>query len=76
MVSINETARMKHPLTIFRESRNQTLEAFAKDIGASKGMVWKWENRTAIPRPEYMRKIIDIADGAVTANDWYTEAAQ
>lgn len=67
---------MTHPLTKFREARKQTLEAFATDIGASKGMVWKWENGKAIPRPEYMRKIIDISDGAVSANDWYAEAAE
>lgn len=67
---------MEHPLTTFRKNRNQTLEAFASEIGAHKGMVWKWENRKAIPRPEYMRKITDIAAGAVTANDWYAEAAE
>lgn len=66
---------MTHPLTQFREARKQTLEALAIDLGASKGMVWKWENGKAIPRPEYMRKIIDLSRGSVSANDWY-EAAE
>jgi len=62
---------MTHPLTLFREARKQTLEAFAADLGASKGMVWKWENGKAIPRPEYMRKIMDLSEGRVSPNDWY-----
>jgi len=67
---------MAHALTKFRETRKQTLEAFAKEIGASKGMVWKWENGAAIPHPKYMRKIIDLSGGTVSANEWYAEAAQ
>lgn len=67
---------MEHPLTLLRKARKQTLEAFANDLGASKGTLWKWENRKAIPRPEYMRKIVEVSNGSVTANDWYTEAAQ
>lgn len=66
---------MKHALTRFREGRSQTLEAFAADLGTTKAMVWKWENGT-IPRPEQMRRIIEFSDGAVTANDWYAEAAE
>lgn len=67
---------MAHALKKFRESRKQTLEAFASELGASKSMVWKWERGEAIPRAEYMRKIIDISGGAVSPNDWYAEAAQ
>lgn len=67
---------MAHALTKFREGREQTLEAFATELGASKGMLWKWENGKAIPRPEYMRKIMEISSGAVTPNDWYAEAAE
>ena len=55
---------MAHPLTTFREKRGETLEVFAQSLGASKGMLWKWENGKAIPRPEYMRKIIDLSKGA------------
>lgn len=66
---------MEHALTKFRKAENQTLEAFGDSIGASKGTVSKWENGT-IPRPEYMRKIAEITGNRVTANDWYTEAAQ
>lgn len=61
----------RHPLTQLRESRGQTLEAFAAEIGASKGMVWKWENGVAIPRPTYMNRILKISKGIVTPNDWY-----
>lgn len=68
--------KTEHPLTKFRQSRSQTLEAFADAIGAHKSMVWKWENGVAIPSQEYMRKIIDVSAGAVTANDWYSVAAE
>ena len=66
---------MEHALTKYRKATDQTLEAFGEKIGASKGTVSKWENGT-IPRPEYMRKISEATSGSVTANDWYTEAAQ
>jgi transcriptional regulator with XRE-family HTH domain len=69
----------QHALTRYRDSKGLTLEAFAILIGAGKGMVWKWENGKAIPRPNYMQKIAAETGGTVTANDWYgivTEAAE
>lgn len=81
MVSVIETKRMtdakpKHPLTLFREAKNppQTLEAFASEIGTTKGVVWKWENGT-IPRPPQMQKIIEATGGKVGPADWYSGAA-
>lgn len=62
---------MDHALTSYRNSEDLTLEAFAGKIGASKGMVWKWENGQAIPRPPYMQKIVEETGGKVTPNDWY-----
>ncbi len=66
---------MDHALTKYRVSNELTLQAFAGRIGASKGMVWKWENG-ALPRKPYMEKIYAETNGIVTPNDWYeTEAA-
>lgn len=64
----------KHPLTVFRESQEKTLEAFASDVGTTKGVVWKWENGT-IPRREQMQKIIEVTGGKVGPADWYEGAA-
>ncbi len=62
---------MKHALTQYREDAGKlSLEAFASQIGAHKGMVYKWENG-AIPRPAYMAKIQEVTEGKVTAADWY-----
>lgn len=61
---------MKHALTRYREAQRMTLEAFAEAVGASKGTVWKWENGEAIPRPVFMRRIMDFTGGRVSANDW------
>jgi len=67
---------MEHALTKYRKENSLTVEAFGKVIGASKGTVSKWESGT-IPRPEYMRKISEATNSAVTANDWYVvETAQ
>jgi transcriptional regulator with XRE-family HTH domain len=67
---------MEHALTRYRKAQSLTVEAFGNLIGASKGTVSKWENGT-IPRPEYMRKISEATNNAVTAGDWYVvEAAE
>ncbi|CAN5477971.1 hypothetical protein BH10PSE7_BH10PSE7_15180 [soil metagenome] len=60
---------MTHPLTIFREAHDLTLEQFAAQIGASKGMVWKWENGT-IPRRRHAERILKATGGAVTPTDF------
>ena len=66
---------MEHPLTKYRTDHALTLEAFAAKIGASKGMVSKWENGT-IPRPVYMQLIVEETCGEVTALAWYTSAQE
>lgn len=65
---------MKHALTIFREDRQMTLEAFGQKVGAAKSQVWKWENGS-IPRPAQMQRILDATDGAISPSDWYAEVA-
>lgn len=62
---------MDHALTQFRRKKKLTLEAFAEQVGATKGTVWKWENGKAIPRPAYMMKIVDLTRGKVSADAWY-----
>lgn len=59
----------RHPLTLYRERHQLTFEAFAALVGATKGMVWKWENRVAEPRARYRQAIVDATGGEVTHAD-------
>lgn len=59
----------RHPLSLYRERHQLTLEAFAARIGATKGMVWKWENRVAEPRSRYRQAIVDATGGEVSHAD-------
>lgn len=59
-----------HALTVWRKANGHTLAAFGDLIGAKKSMVKKWEDGV-IPRKEYIAKIQEITDCAVTAQDWY-----
>ena len=59
----------KHPLTLYRERHGLTLEAFAARVGATKGMVSKWERRVAEPRPKYRAAIVEATSGAVRHAD-------
>jgi len=44
---------------------------FADQVGASESGVLKWVRRERIPRPEKIREISRITDGAVTAADFF-----
>lgn len=59
----------RHPLTLYRERHQLTLEAFAALVGATKGMVWKWENRVAEPRARYRQAIVDATGGEISHAD-------
>lgn len=68
---------MKNALHKFRIEKELTQEALAAAIGATKGMVSKWERGEAIPRRQYLSAIYNFTNGAVTANDFMQiEAAE
>lgn len=48
-----------------------SMEAFADAIGASKGMVSKWERWKSRPNERYMQLIHQFTNGAITPNDFY-----
>lgn len=64
---------MQHVLTRYRQDNSLSLEAFGSLVGASKGMVHKWENGV-IPRRKYMDAIHVATDGKVTPSAWYASA--
>ncbi len=47
------------------------MEAFAEAIGASKGMVSKWERWKSRPNERYMQLIHQFTNGAITPNNFY-----
>lgn len=42
----------------------------AVKLGCSEGAVKKWRYRERTPRPDQLRRIFEITEGAVTANDF------
>jgi transcriptional regulator with XRE-family HTH domain len=61
---------MTNALFHFRQSKGITQDALAEAVGATKGMVSKWERGEAMPRRQYLEAIYQFTDGAVTANDF------
>lgn len=59
---------MEHPLTTYRRDKSLTQEAFGVLVGASKGMVSKWEAGGVLPRPIVIARIEDITGGDVSAS--------
>ena len=62
-----------HPLKAYRKARGLTMEEFARKVGVQRAAVSKWE-RGSIPRPEIMRRIVEVTGGEVTAQDFYDAA--
>ncbi|MCA0276295.1 MAG: helix-turn-helix domain-containing protein [Proteobacteria bacterium] len=59
-----------HQLTQYRQGKELSLEAFGTMVGASKSMVYKWENGV-IPRRKYMDLIQAATNGEVPPSAWY-----
>ena len=57
---------MTHPLTTYREKHCLTQQEFGSRIGATKGMVSKWEAGRSLPRAHFLRKIEDVSGGEIT----------
>ncbi|NTF99040.1 helix-turn-helix transcriptional regulator [Agrobacterium rhizogenes] len=67
-VSTCETYRgMEHPIVKYRREHNLTQDAFGKRVGATKGMVSKWEACRVLPRPSLLVRIEDVSGGCLTA---------
>jgi len=62
-----------HPLKVYLDQHGISVERFRREVGASRRTtVYRWLRGERIPAPGYMARIIDLTDGAVTANDFYT----
>lgn len=60
---------MEHPITVYRHAQKLTQDAFGGLVGATKGMVSKWEARQVLPRAHYIVRIEDATDMQVSASD-------
>lgn len=48
---------------------------FGELVGASEYGVRKWARRERIPRPDAMRKIVEVTEGAVGPSDFFERDA-
>lgn len=60
---------MEHALTKYRKRRGMTLDAFGALVGATKGMISKWETGKAVPRRHFIERIVAVTNGEVSAAD-------
>lgn len=60
---------MEHPITRYRQRNDLTQHAFGCLVGATKGMVSKWEAYKVLPRPIFMEKIEDVTNLEITASE-------
>ena len=55
----------------WREANNLSMEEVAERLGVSGRMtIYRYE-RGRVPEPDTLQKIIEITEGAVTADDWF-----
>ncbi len=46
----------------------------ARKVGVSQAAISRYANRKRVPRPDVMRRIAEVTGGAVTPNDFISEA--
>ena len=62
-------------LSEYIKSNSLTDAEFAAKGPFSRGAVIKWRYGQRIPRPDQMRRISEVTDGQVTANDFFVVAS-
>ena len=58
-------------LKSYLDEQSLTCDFFAKLVGVTERAVIKWRRGERIPRPEHLKKINEITDGAVGPNDFF-----
>jgi len=58
---------MEHPIAKYRREHQLTQDAFGKRVGATKGMVSKWEACRVLPRPSLLVRIEEASSGSLSA---------
>jgi len=62
-------------LHAYLKLKGMSEKQFAEAVGGSEAGVKKWVRRERIPRPDAMRKITEVTDGAVTPGDFFTNSS-
>lgn len=62
-------------LTEFMKSRSLTDAQLAEMLDCSPGALRKWRYGERTPRPDQMRRILEVTDGLVTPNDFLLSAS-
>lgn len=64
-------------MTIDEFLQTQSINAaeFAKKLGVSAETVRRYANGSRTPAREVMKRIVDVTEGAVTPNDFYSPAS-
>jgi transcriptional regulator with XRE-family HTH domain len=61
---------MEHPLKLYRDRENLSLERMARDVGTSKSHLSKIENRRQFPSMPMIARIVTATNGVLSANDF------
>lgn len=61
-------------LAEYLSENNIKRQDFARCVGVSEVAITRYSNGTRTPRPEMMRAIVDVTNGAVTPNDFLPPA--
>lgn len=63
----------KHPLRSYRELAGLSLDELATRVGASKASLSRIETRLQVPSLGLVERIVSVAGGELTANDFMRE---
>lgn len=75
-MTLDEYLKSENAKAIARGKQKMTDEAFGRLVGLSQAHVNRLKNGKSKPSWEVASKIAQATRNKVTANDWYTEAAQ
>lgn len=60
----------------YLKENNITQKEFAKLLDVDVISLWRYLQGTRIPRPKTLKKICELTNGYVTANDFYNNAGE
>ena len=60
-------------LADYLKQEKSNSRIFAEEVGASQSAVIKWIYGKRFPRHHHLKRILQVTDGKVTANDFYTD---
>ena len=64
-------SQTSHPLRVWREKQGLTLQQAADKLGTSRQVWWGWEHGRRRPSAEFMARVRELTQGAVTADHFF-----